>query len=108
MKDNQPIEATARELFERANHQLDPVTANHLRQSRRNALFAPAGRVPRFVPLLAATCLLVLGVAWWLPRPATAPIPAGNAAIESDEDSDIYAWLDDAPVAPDSHAGESL
>jgi hypothetical protein len=114
MNDQEPIARRASELFERASRLPDPAAANRLRFSRRVALSARPGRMRRFVPLAAAASLLALGLAWWLPRPTTTPVLEGvpasadAAALDSDEDGEIYAWLSDAPVAPDNDQGGAL
>lgn len=114
MKDRNSIDEKARALFERASHRLDLATANRLRQSRRLTLSKPSRRTRRLLPLAAAASLLVLGLAWWLPqRPptvvaASTPGAPDVALIATDEDSDIYSWLGDAPVAPDDNAGGAL
>lgn len=112
MNEQDPTTRRARELFERASDGLDSAAANRLRISRRVALASPPMR--RWAPLAAAASLLALGLAWWLPRQAPAPTvestpsPADAAALDSDEDSEIYAWLSDAPVAPDTDQGGAL
>ena len=111
--EQQPIEQRARELFERASQQVEPSTANRLRQSRREAL-SPSTRSRRLLPVTAAVALVAMALAWWLPRQQRAPaadVPAAvtdGALIDSDEDSEIYAWLGDAPVAPDEDQGGAL
>ena len=102
-------------LFEDAARRLDPATANRLRLARRAALAGePAPRVP-WLPTLAAATVLVLGLAWWLPQRLAAPAPAtpvaasvDDAAVlsEVDEDTDMYAWLAEAPVASDADGKE--
>ena len=125
-KDRIPAEA-ARALFERSVERLDVGTANRLRLARRDALNSPANiRAPRLLPAaVAASALLALGLAWWLPRvtqPAAvaptaigspdvqspAPIDSADAVLSADDDADLYAWLGDAPVAVDPPQGESL
>lgn len=110
---NGPIEQRARELFEHASQQLEPATANRLRQARRAALTSSV-RVRRLLPIAAAASLLAIALAWWLPRDRTTTPPIDSTAgtdaalIESDEDSEIYAWLGDAPVAPEVDNGGPL
>jgi hypothetical protein len=114
-----PLADNARQLFERRSKHLDVNAASRLRQARRRAL---AGETPpltrAWVPWSAATAAaLLLAFAWWLP-PQRNPIPASDdsalsASIESDalaseEDSELYAWLGDAPVAPDDGEAGSL
>jgi hypothetical protein len=102
-------------LFEGAVQRLDLGAANRLRQARRGALAGarPPRRMP-WLPGLATAALLVLGLAWWLPRHSAAPaptlatIPAAPAEAQADEaavlaedgeDAELYAWLAEAPVA---------
>ena len=105
---------TPKALFEDAVQGLDLATANRLRLARRGVLSGdarPARRAP-WLPALAATAVLVLGVAWWLPQRGPAPVaaptptltPADAEAVElaqDAEDTDLYAWLGEAPVAAD-------
>ena len=104
-------------LFEDAVQRLDLGAANRLRLARRAALAgaAPAARRGRaWLPALAAAAVLVLGLAWWLPRgPAPAPVapPAlasEDAAVvaEDSEDAELYAWLAEAPVAAEADGPE--
>lgn len=114
MNEQDPIARRAREQFERASGQFDPATAGRLRAVRRAALAASPRRMTRLLPAAAVASILALGLAWWLPRQETAPVPpaasaAGESAlVASEEDSEIYAWLSDAPVAPDDGKGDSL
>jgi hypothetical protein len=114
MNEQDPIARRARELFEQASRQSGPAAINRLRIARRMALSASPRRRAPLLPLAAAASLLALAMAWWLPRQETASIPAGRSAsadqavMESDEDSEIYAWLSDAPVAPDDGKAGAL
>ena len=95
---NEPIERRARELFERASQQVEPSTANRLRQSRRQAL-SPSSRTRHLLPAVATAVIVALALAWWLPRPRPAPAVVAPEAvtdgtlIDSEEDNEIYAWL---------------
>lgn len=101
----------ARALFERAARGLDADAAKRLRLARREAL-ARSAPSPAFawLPTLAMTGVLVLGLAWWLPRSDAVPAPGPEAAApveeivlaEVDDDADLYAWLAEAPVAADA------
>lgn len=120
MNVNDPEAGSARALFERAVHGIDPATANRLRLARRAALARDSrrGEVARAWPRAAvvAAALLALGLAWWLPTresvpPAVAVSPASTApALVIDEavlaaedgEQEIYAWLAEAPVAAES------
>ena len=105
------MEARARALFERSVQQLDEAALRRLRLARRSALASASAPRRRAWPAgVAAAALLVLGMAWWLPRTAPAPAtPAASPAssadepvlAEADEDADLYAWLGEAPVAAD-------
>ena len=114
MSQNKSSEELARALFERASGRVDAKTTHRLRLLRREALSAPNQTVRRRVPLLATASLLALALAWWLPKQEAPPVLTGtstsaeSAVIESDEDSEIYAWLSDAPVAPDNDKGGAL
>jgi hypothetical protein len=118
----------SRALFERSVERLDVGTANRLRLARRDALNSPAsiGAPRAWTAAVAASALLALGLAWWLPRstthstgaaPAVVSVPAvspqasadaTDVALSADDDADLYAWLGDAPVAVDPPEGESL
>jgi hypothetical protein len=94
-----------------------------LRLARRATLSAQTRPAPRWQAWpagLAAAGVLALGLAWWWPQ-AAAPPPAPVAATaspeasadepvlaEADEDSDLYAFLAEAPVAADAPAGQRL
>ena len=114
MSEQDSITRRARELFENATRPTDPAVGNRLRMSRRAALSASSRRSIRLLPLATAASVLALALAWWLPRhdvapvPASAPASADQTAIENEEDSEIYAWLSDAPVAPDKDNGDAL
>lgn len=104
----------ARELFDRASDRLDLATANRLRLIRRDALAAPAARRPWLPTAAALAGVAMFTVLWWRPTMApsapSGPAPATAAAsldvdAVSDEDAELYAWLGDAPVAPDDKAG---
>lgn len=108
---NKPIPA-ARDLFDRASSRVDVATANRLRLARRDALAtSPAGsHWLRSTTALAAA--LLLGVIWWAPTHAPSPAPTGASTdipldpvgVAGEDDAELYAWLGDAPVAPDQHA----
>ena len=108
---NEDMEAKARALFERSVQQLDEAALRRLRLARRSALASASAPQWRAWPAgVAAAAMLVLGLAWWLPRAAPAPPPSATspAAVaeepvlaEADEDADLYAWLGEAPVAAD-------
>lgn len=114
-----PLADKARQLFERRSEHLDANAASRLRQARRTALAGDIRPLARaWLPWSAATAAaLLLAFAWWLP-PQRNPAPAGDdsalsASIESDalaneENSELYAWLGDAPVAPDDGEAGSL
>lgn len=109
-----PIPA-ARDLFDRASDRLDIATANRLRMARRDALATPPARHHWLRATTALAAALVLGIVWWAPTHAPSPVPTASVATSapddlvtpSDEDADLYAWLGDAPVAPDQ-SSESL
>ena len=107
-------------LFEQAAQRLDAASANRLRLARRSALAGASGAAPSraWKPALALAAVLALGLAWWLPQrgagtPARDPAPA-PAALASDEvvlpevddDSELYAWLAEAPVASEPEGKE--
>ncbi len=99
----------ARALFERAARGVDAAAAKRLRLARREAL-ARGARSPAlaWAPALAMAGVLVLGLAWWLPRKEPQPAPVAAAPEEEvvlaevDDDADLYAWLAEAPVAADA------
>lgn len=107
-------------LFDAAVQGLDPGAANRLRQARRAALAGPVrARPAAWLPALAATAVLVLGLAWWLPRRDAPPAPVASVPTvaatatedaaelaEDDEDADLYAWLAEAPVAAETDDAE--
>ncbi|HMB55728.1 MAG TPA: hypothetical protein VKM35_00800 [Arenimonas sp.] len=109
---NQPRADAARALFDRASARLDTATANRLRLARREALSAPRHR-PMFLPVgAAAAAVLAIGLVWWLPKPAVdvAPTTAETStdpALLGEDDTELYAWLGDAPVAPDKGKSET-
>lgn len=106
-----PINDTARDLFERASERLDQGAAFRLRRARQEAQQPRRRSVPGFVPAGAfAAAVLALGLAWWMPgaqSPAPggleltgSPVPATEFdTLLSEEDPDLYIWLADAPVA---------
>jgi hypothetical protein len=105
----------AKALFEQATQRLDPASANRLRLARRAALAGDGGQARRATwrPALAAAAVLALGLAWWLPRHRTQtetapPAVAADEALppEVEEDSELYAWLAEAPVASDGQVKE--
>ncbi len=112
MSQHKSSEELARALFERASGRVDAVMSNRLRLLRREALSAPNRAMRRLVPLLATASLLALALAWWQPRSVPLPVKQSEAVdsawIESDEDSELYSWLGDAPVAPDTASGGAL
>ena len=114
--DTDPTARAARDLFERASDRLDLATANRLRLMRRDALAAPAARRPWLPTAAALAGVALFTVLWWRPTgapstpppaqsSATAAVPALDGDAVSDEDAELYAWLGDAPVAPDDKAG---
>jgi hypothetical protein len=110
-----------RALFEDAVQRLDLGAANRLRQARRAAL-GEASTAPlrrrSWLPVVAAAAVLLLGLAWWLPRgavPASVSVPVAaspaaseDAAVlaEDGEDAEFYAWLAEAPVAAEADKPE--
>lgn len=100
----------ARELFERASHGVDPATSNRLRQMRRNALAPPVGRRTWLPTTAALAGVSLLAVLWWhgpgvlspIPERRAQPTAAAAPAVDAagDEDTELYVWLGDAPVAP--------
>jgi len=106
-----PINDTARALFERASERLDQGAAFRLRRARLEALQPRRRSLPGFVPAGAfAAAVLALGLAWWMPtRDGLAPAPpaiTGEPAVATEfdillaeEDPELYIWLADAPVA---------
>lgn len=112
--------SASRELFERAVHRVDLATGNRLRLMRRDALSAAPrhqlGPARRWLPVASlASALIVVGLAWWLPRApeptsaATAdPIDVSDAAFPAEDETELYAWLGEAPVAVDPPQGEAL
>jgi hypothetical protein len=114
-------DADPKTLFEDAVQGLDLATANRLRLARRAVLAgdARASRRAPWLPALAASCALVLGLAWWLPQraatPTSAPPPvvagADDEALDlaqDAEDTELYAWLGEAPVAADENKEQKL
>ena len=72
-------------------------------------------RRPMGAMALLAGCLVIIGLAWWLPRGAgpssgSAIVAADNGiGIPVDDDQEaLYAWLGDAPVAVEAYPGDSL
>ena len=109
--------ARSRALFDRAVSQIDPATVNRLRRMRRDALSGGSRFAPRPMRAMAllASCLVLIGLAWWLPRgagpsPGSAIVAADNGiGIPVDDDQEaLYAWLGDAPVAVEAQPGDSL
>lgn len=113
--------AASRELFERSVERIDVATGNRLRLMRRDALASAAlsGRSTArpWLPAagLASAALLVVALAFWLPRAdeqsvATSPdtIELIEAAFPAEDEVDLYAWLGEAPVAVDPPQGETL
>lgn len=115
-----PVAESARRLYDRRSQHLDGNAALRLRQARRESLAAPAPPARRvWMPLGAASAAaLLLALAWWLPpRAGPAQAAAGDSgfsaslerdALASEADSELYAWLGDAPVAPDGGKAGSL
>jgi hypothetical protein len=106
-----PGGAPSRELFQQASERLDAGMALQLRQARRRALAgqAPPRTVRRWAPTGAlAAAVLALGLAWWMPPQPAAVVPGVSAAdaLVLEEDTDLYAWLADAPVATSGAEGE--
>ena len=108
-----------RPLFEDAVAGLDHGTINRLRLMRRETLAErPVPRARRLLPVAAfAVAALALGLGWRLGgfggNDGAGP-PAGDASpaqlelsadLPSDDDTALYAWLGEAPVAAE---GESL
>lgn len=112
MKDQEnPIAERSRALFNRASEHLDPATGNRLRLMRRDVLAGNGQRRPqRWLPLaFAAAMMLAIGASWWLPQ-RSATWSAGETTVHAsantsdqdllpEDDTEIYAWLGDAPVA---------
>jgi ferric-dicitrate binding protein FerR (iron transport regulator) len=111
MTSHDPINQTARDLFERASARVDQPSAQRLRRARQDALQSrPRSRLAAgLMPAGAfAAAVLALGLAWWMPpRPAATPaadptVATTDAEIEglmTEEDPELYSWLADAPVA---------
>ncbi len=110
MTSQDPIIPGARALFDRASVRVDPEAAHRLRRARQDALQVPprARLAHGLVPVGAfAAAVFALGLAWWMPprpaaRPETTQASATDAEIDglmAEEDSELYAWLADAPVA---------
>jgi hypothetical protein len=113
MKEPTPPGRATRALFDRASDRLDPSLAGRLRAARRTALTRRASPFSRNWLPIAVAAVLVLSLAWWLPRRAPErTVPTDSSAdltlIESDEDSEVYSWLSDAPVARDDEKGDAL
>lgn len=108
-----PLTEKSRALFDRASEHLDLATGNRLRRMRRAALAREHGHPGRqWLPLgVAAAALLAIGLAWWPTQRDTPVLPASTAtAVDQeplpDEDTELYAWLGEAPVATeDGKAG---
>ncbi len=106
-----PITDRARDLFERASDGLDQGMAFRLRRARHDAQQPRPTRraVPMMLPAGAfAAAVLALGLAWWRPQPvAVAPVADPVVAVSTaeldalviEEDTELYAWLAEAPVA---------
>jgi hypothetical protein len=110
MTGQDPINARARTLFDRASEGLDQGTAFRLRRVRLEAQQPARPRaLPRFAPAATfAAAVLAVALAWWLPKdagrvePALATTAATTAELDAlvvDEDPELYAWLAEAPVA---------
>lgn len=109
--------AKSRELFQRSVERVDVAAGNRLRLMRRDALSRPA-RASRawLLPAgVAALAVLLVSSALWLPRSPELIVRAapdnaavGDLAISADDDSELYAWLGDAPVAVDPMPGGTL
>jgi hypothetical protein len=119
MKTHDPTQqAGHRRLFEETVDGLDQATSNRLRLMRRDTLAArPASPARRLLPVAAiALAALALGlslkyvgngapVSDGLPVVSQTTVPADLAPdLSSDEDTALYAWLGEAPVAADSEA----
>jgi len=111
---NDPMTKKSRALFEQASEQLNAATGNRLRLMRRDALAGTRRRMPyRWLPVgAAAATLLGVGMSWWLPQrsapvvPSTVSVNATDQDLLPEDDTEIYDWLGDAPVAVnDSQAG---
>jgi hypothetical protein len=109
------VSKQSRALFEQASENIDPATGNRLRLMRRDALANGRRRMPqRWLPLgAAAATLLAIGLTWWLPQRNTSQPPAANSEVAGDvdllpdDDTEMYAWLGDAPVATDDGKAQS-
>ena len=105
-----PALARTRGLFNRASARIDHAAANRLRLARREAL-APSRPARRgaWIPAGAAmAAVLALGLSWWLPEKgavgtdSVAQTASTAPEWDVDEDTDLYAWLGEAPVAIDA------
>ena len=109
--DFDPHAGAARRLFEQTVADMDPATANRLRLMRRETL--ASARAPRRWQLPAAafaSLALILALGW---RVTHAPAPVDSSAVlvtepdlplAADEETALYAWLGEAPVAADGEA----
>jgi hypothetical protein len=106
-----------RRMFDESVDDLDQATANRLRLMRRETLSTrPASGRRRLLPVATfALAALALGLGWRLGGSAlpgdtgdAASVPTSEAEISqgvpSDEDTALYAWLGEAPVAADGKA----
>ena len=110
-----PLTEKSRVLFDRASEHLDLATGNRLRRMRRAALARKHWHPGRqWLPVgVAAAALLAIGLAWWPAQRGTPVLPANTAPATAadqeplpDEDTELYAWLGEAPVATeDGKAG---
>ena len=105
--DVDPQASTERRMFEQSVADLDPATANRLRLMRRETLAsarAPQGwRLPA-AAFASVTLVLALG---WRVTQAPAPVEPGPGVaneLAADEETALYAWLGEAPVAADGEA----
>jgi hypothetical protein len=109
------ISKKSQALFEQTSENLDPAIGNRLRLMRREALANDRPRMPqRWLPLgAAAATILAIGLTWWLPQRGTPQPPAANTEVTTDvdllpdDDTEMYAWLGDAPVATDDGKAQS-
>ena len=102
------VASKARQQFESAVDSIDGGTGNRLRLMRREALAATQARERSWlVPSIAvAAAVLAIGLAWRQPTVTTAPTTPALAVDDaaplefpSDDETELYAWLGDAPVA---------
>jgi hypothetical protein len=106
---NDLLAKKSRTLFDQASGHLDPAIGNRLRLMRREALASARQRMPhRWLPLgAAAATLLGIGLTWWLPQhsatvqPGKTSVNATDQDLLPEDDTEIYTWLGEAPVAVD-------